>query len=229
MTTDDAADDDDAAAAANSDGTQSIITAGGGDDKGNDNNTRPTTGPRRTPGAAALLPAVSGADIEQGGAAKSSAITAVSSVISSTAKNILREFFERVDWPLNIGLPRGAEFFSGPLGDIVKQHCLEKAQDLRQLLNYKRGKYTQVSILLNPPDLDETLRKGIRCTTLFVTSILRGIVGIRFRSWQTVRRLGQRLLMLLHMQKRIRRWRILSVRHFGRMQQRMYFEFSEKE
>ena len=89
---------------------------------------------------------VSGADREQGGAATSSAITAVSSVISSTAKNILREFFERVDWPLNKGLPRGAEFFSGPLGDIVMQHGLEKAQILRQLLNYKRENYTQVSI-----------------------------------------------------------------------------------
>ena len=133
------------------------------------------TGPRRTPGAAALLPAVSGADREQGGAATSSAITAVSSVISSTAKNILREFFERVDWPLNKGLPRGAEFFSGPLGDIVKQHSLEKAQVSHQLLNYKRGKYTQVSILLNPPDLDETLREGIGCTTRFVTSTLRRI------------------------------------------------------
>ena len=89
-------------------------------------------------------------------------------VISSTAKNILHEFFESVDWPLNKGLPRGAEFFSGPLGDIFKQHGLEKAQVLRQLLNYKRGKYTQVSILLNPPDLDETLRKGIGCTTQFL-------------------------------------------------------------
>ena len=83
-----------------------------------------------TPGAAALLPAVSGV-------ATSSAITAVLSVISSTAKNILGEFFERVDWPLNKGLPRGAEFFSGPLGDIVKQHSLEMAQVSCQLLNYK--------------------------------------------------------------------------------------------
>ncbi len=112
---------------------------------------------------------------EQGGAATSSAITAVSSVISSTAKNFLHEFFERVDWPLHKGLPRGAEFFSGPLGDIVKQHGLQKAQVLRQLLNYKRGKYTQVSILLNPLDLDETLREGIECTTQFVTSTLRRI------------------------------------------------------
>ena len=89
MTTDDDADDDDAAAAAASrDGTRSIITAGGGDAKGHDDNARPTTGPRRTPGAATLLPAVSGADRELGGAATSSAITAVSSVISSTAKKI---------------------------------------------------------------------------------------------------------------------------------------------
>ena len=92
--TDNAPDDDDTAAAANSDGTQSIITVGGGDDKGDNDNARPTMGPGRTPCTAALLPAVSGADREQGGAATSSAITDVSSVISSTAKNILREIFE---------------------------------------------------------------------------------------------------------------------------------------
>ncbi len=104
-----------------------------------------------------------------------SGTTAVPSMISSAAKTILRTYFERVDWPLNKALPKGAEFLNGPLGDIVKQHGLEKAQVARQLLNYKRGKYTQVSILLNPPDLDERLHEGIGCTSRFVSSTLRRI------------------------------------------------------
>jgi hypothetical protein len=117
---------------------------------------------------------------EYGGAAISSitaasGTTAVPSMISSAAKTILHAYFERVDWPLNKALPRGAEFLNGLLGDIVKQHGLEKAQVARQLLNYKRGKYTQVSILLNPPDLDERLCEGIRCTPWFVSSTLRRI------------------------------------------------------
>ncbi len=64
---------------------------------------------------------------EYGGAAVSSitaapGTNAVLSMISSTAKTILHAYFERVDWPLNKALPRGAEFLNGPLGDIVKQH-----------------------------------------------------------------------------------------------------------
>jgi hypothetical protein len=117
---------------------------------------------------------------EYGGAAVSSitaasGTTAVPSMIFSTAKTILRAYFKRVDWPLNKALPRGAEFLNGPLRDIVKQQGLEEAQEARQLLNYKRGKYTQVSILLNPPDLDERLCKGIGCTSWFVSSTLRRI------------------------------------------------------
>ena len=85
------------------------------------------------------------------------------SVISSAAKISLRAFFEEADWPLNKALPRGAEFACGPLGDIVRQYCLEKSQVARQLLNYKKGRYlnTQVSILLNPSDLVERLREGM--------------------------------------------------------------------
>jgi hypothetical protein len=68
---------------------------------------------------------------------------AMSSVISSTAKISLRAYFEGANWPLNKALPR--------------------AQVARQLLKYKKGKFmnTQVSILLNPSDLDERIREGI--------------------------------------------------------------------
>ena len=66
---------------------------------------------------------------------------AVLSVISSTAKIFLRAYFEGADWPLNKALPRGAEFSSGPLGDIVKQYCLKKLQVANHLLNYKKGRY----------------------------------------------------------------------------------------
>jgi hypothetical protein len=117
---------------------------------------------------------------EYGGATTSSitaasGTTAVPSMISNPANIILRAYFETVDWPLNKALPRGAEFLNGLLGDIEKQHGLKKAQVARQLLNYKRGKYTQIFILLNPPDLDERLREGIRCTSRFVSSTLRRI------------------------------------------------------
>jgi hypothetical protein len=67
--------------------------------------------------------------------------SAVSSVISSTAKISLRVYFEGANWPLNKALPRGAEFSCGPLGDIVREYCLEKLQVACQLLNYKKGKF----------------------------------------------------------------------------------------
>ena len=53
------------------------------------------------------------------------------SVISSATKISLCTFFEESDWPLNKALPRGAEFACGPLGDIVRQYCLEKSQAAR--------------------------------------------------------------------------------------------------
>ena len=91
---------------------------------------------------------------------------AVSSVISSTAKISLCAYFEGANWPFNKALPRGAEFSCGPLGDIVREYCLEKSQVARQLLTYKKGKFknTQVSILLNPSDLDDLLLRPVsRC------------------------------------------------------------------
>ena len=97
------------------------------------------------------------------------------SVICSAAKIALRAYFVEADWPLNKALPRGAEFACGPLGDIVRQYCLEKSQVARQLLNYKKGRYlnTQVSILLNQSDLDERIREGMAMSTpRFVSSTL---------------------------------------------------------
>ncbi len=103
----------------------------------------------------------------------------MSSVISSTAKISLCAYFEGANWPLNKALPRGAEFSCGPLGDIVREYCLEKLQVARQLLNYKKGKFmnTQVSILLNPSDLDERIREGMAMSTAeFVSSTLTRIL-----------------------------------------------------
>jgi hypothetical protein len=82
------------------------------------------------------------------------------SVISIAAKSSLRAYFEGVRWPLNKALPKGAEFLNGPLGDITRQFLLVTLQVARQLLNYKQEKFMnmQVSILLNPSDLDERIR-----------------------------------------------------------------------
>jgi hypothetical protein len=66
---------------------------------------------------------------------------AVLSIISSTAKLSLHAYFEGVNWPLNKGLPRGAEFSSGMLGEIARHYCLGKIQVARKKLNYKKGKY----------------------------------------------------------------------------------------
>jgi hypothetical protein len=78
-------------------------------------------------------------------------------IISSDAKASLQAYFDEKEWPLNRALSRGADFFSGRLGEIVSCYQLTKIQVAQQLLNYKKGKYlnTQVSILLNPSDLDE--------------------------------------------------------------------------
>ena len=57
----------------------------------------------------------------------------------------------------------------------MREYCLEKLQVARQLLNYKKGKFmnTQVSILLNPSDLDERIREGMAMSTpRFVSSTL---------------------------------------------------------
>ncbi len=43
-----------------------------------------------------------------------------------------------------MGLSRGADFFSGQLGEIVTCYQLTKTQVARQLLNYKKGKYLNI-------------------------------------------------------------------------------------
>ena len=103
---------------------------------------------------------------------------AVLSVISNAAKSALLAYFEGVNWPLNKALPKGAKLLNGPLGDITRQFRLVKMQVAYQLLNYKKEKFmnTQVSILLNPSDLDERIRKGMAMsTTEFVSSTLTRI------------------------------------------------------
>ncbi len=62
---------------------------------------------------------------------------AMSTIITSAAKSSMCEYFEGINWPLNKALPRGAEFMSGLLGNIVRQYCLRKTQVVHQLLNYK--------------------------------------------------------------------------------------------
>jgi hypothetical protein len=104
----------------------------------------------------------------------------VSSVITSAAKISLHAYFEGANWPLNKALPRGAEFLCGPLGDIVRQYCLEKTQVAGQLLNYKKGKFMnmQVSILLNQSNLDKRIHEGMAMSTpKFVSSTLLRICG----------------------------------------------------
>ncbi len=104
---------------------------------------------------------------DNGGAVNTSVQVAVVSVILNAAKSSLRAYFEGVNWPLNKALPKGAKFLNGPLGDIMRQFCLVKMQVACQLLNYKKGRFmnTQVSILLNPSDLDERLREGMAMST----------------------------------------------------------------
>jgi hypothetical protein len=89
------------------------------------------------------------------------------SVISNVAKSSLCAYFEGVNWPLSKTLPEGAKFLNGELGDIMRQFCLVKTQVACQLLNYKKGRFmnTQVSILLNPSNLDERLREGMAMST----------------------------------------------------------------
>ena len=114
-------------------------------------------------------------DADDGGAGNTSVQVAIVSVILNAAKSSLRAYFEGVNWPLNKALPKGAEFLNGPLADIMRQFCLVKTQVAHQLLNYKKGTFMnmQVSILLNPSDLDERLYEGMAMSTPeFVSSTL---------------------------------------------------------
>jgi hypothetical protein len=89
--------------------------------------------------------------------------TSQRAVIFSDAKSSLQAYFEEEEWPLNRAQSREADFFSGQLGEVVTRYQLTKMQVARQLLIYKKGKYlnTQVSILLNPSDLDKRLHDSM--------------------------------------------------------------------
>jgi hypothetical protein len=123
-------------------------------------------------------PAALGNDADVRGAGNTLVQAAVVSVISNATKSSLHAYFEGVNWPLNKALPKGAEFFNGPLGDITRQFLLVKMQVARQLLNYKKEKFMnmQVSILLNPSDLDKRIREGMAMSPAeFVSSTLTRI------------------------------------------------------
>jgi hypothetical protein len=110
-----------------------------------------------------LSPAALDNDTNNRGAGSTSVQVAVVSVILNATKSSLRAYFEGVRRPLNKALPKGAEFVNVPLGDITRQFLLVKMQAAHQLLNYKKEKFmnTQVSILLNPSNLEERIREGM--------------------------------------------------------------------
>ena len=118
-------------------------------------------------------PAALDNDADYGGAGNTLVQAAVLFVISNAAKSYLCAYFEGVRWPLNKALPKGAEFLNGPLGDIMRQFLLVKLQVACQLLNYKKVRFmnTQVSILLNPSDLDERIREGMAMSTAKFVSL----------------------------------------------------------
>jgi hypothetical protein len=126
-------------------------------------------------------PAALDNDADDGGAGNMSVQVAIVSVISNASKSSLRAYFEGVRWPLHKALPKGAEFLNGPLGDITRQFLLVKTQVARQLLNYKKEKFmnAQVSILLNPSDLDERICEGMAMSApKFVSSTLLRICDL---------------------------------------------------
>ena len=105
---------------------------------------------RYNPGAANVnvgpSPTALGNDADDGGAVNTSVQVAVMSIISNASKSSLRAYFERVNWPLNKALPKGAEFLNGLLGDIMRQFLLVKMQVAHQLLNYKNEKFMNTQV-----------------------------------------------------------------------------------
>ena len=65
-------------------------------------------------------------------------VAAARTVISPTAKSLLRAYFVSINWPLNKVLPKGGELLSINLGVIMRDHGLVKTQVLSHLLNYKK-------------------------------------------------------------------------------------------
>ncbi len=98
--------------------------------------------------------------------------------ITKMAKEKLRAYFIRVNWPLNKVLPKGEGFKSGELGNIVTEFGLLKTQVARQLRNFKDEKYgnSQVKILLGADELEEKMRAGLSMETVeFVTLTLKRV------------------------------------------------------
>jgi hypothetical protein len=112
-------------------------------------------------------PAALGNNTDNRGAGNTLVQVALVSVILNAAKSSLRAYFEGVNWPLNKALPKWAEFLNGPLGDTMRLFHLVKKQVVHRLLNYKKGKFMnlQVSVLLNPSDLDERLHECMAMST----------------------------------------------------------------
>jgi len=65
-------------------------------------------------------------------------VVAARTVITPTAKSLLRAYFVSVNWPLNKVLPKGGKLLSSDLGVIMRDHGLVKTQVSCQLLNYKK-------------------------------------------------------------------------------------------
>jgi hypothetical protein len=119
--------------------TAAAVAAAAADNEDNDNdNVRIHPPPQPTAAVGCNMVKVAGTTSKQ---------VDVLSVISSATKISLCAYFEETNWLLNNALPGGAEFLCGPLGDIVRQYCLEKTQVACQLLNYKKGKFMNMQVL----------------------------------------------------------------------------------
>ena len=100
--------------------------------------------------------------------------------ITAAGKKALRDYFVRMNWPLNRKLPRGENYRSGELGTIAAKHELGRAQVARQLCNYKNERYdnSQIKILLEADELAEKLREGLSMTSIdFVTTCMDRIIN----------------------------------------------------
>ena len=97
-------------------------------------------------------------------------IMTVRTVISPTAKSLLRAYFASVNWPLKKVLPKGGELLSSGLGVIMRDHGLVKTQVSHQLLNYKKEMFDfqQSAIILSASsilELEQMICDGMLMTT----------------------------------------------------------------
>jgi hypothetical protein len=113
-----------------------------------------------------------------GAAMDEEAPTRLRVVIPHGAKTSLHTHFKNVNRPLNKILPRGEAYFSGELGNIVKEHGLTKTQVLWQLLNYKRDRFgfQRVAVILTSNSLKQRICKGMSMSMMeFFTQTLSQI------------------------------------------------------